>query len=72
VPANAQGELQGAISGIVSFTALVTPFTMTHLFSFSMEKLRFPGAPFIAAAVSLAVGAVLFSRSRFSAANAPR
>jgi DHA1 family tetracycline resistance protein-like MFS transporter len=72
VPANAQGELQGAISGIVSFTALVTPFTMTHLFSLSMEKLRFPGAPFIAAAVSLAVGAVLFSRSRFSAANAPR
>jgi DHA1 family tetracycline resistance protein-like MFS transporter len=36
VPANAQGELQGAISGIVSFTALVTPFTMTHLFSLSM------------------------------------
>ena len=72
VPANAQGELQGAISGIVSFTALVTPFTMTHLFSVSMEQLQFPGAPFVAAAVSLAVGAVLFSRSRFSAANAPK
>ncbi|MFM7396371.1 MAG: TCR/Tet family MFS transporter [Gammaproteobacteria bacterium] len=72
VPANAQGELQGAIAGIVSFTALVTPFTMTHLFSLSMGQLHFPGAPFAAAAVSLALGAVLFSRSRFSAANAPR
>ena len=72
VPANAQGELQGAISGIVSFTALVTPFTMTHLFSLSMGQMHFPGAPFVAAAVSLAVGAVLFPRSRFSGANAPR
>ena len=72
VPANAQGELQGAISGIVSFTALVTPFTMTHLFSLSMGQMHFPGAPFVAAAVSLAVGAVLFSRSRFSGTNAPR
>jgi len=72
VPADAQGELQGAISGIVSFTALVTPFTMTHLFSLSMGQMHFPGAPFLAAAVSLAVGAVLLSRSRFSGANAPR
>jgi DHA1 family tetracycline resistance protein-like MFS transporter len=72
VPANAQGELQGAIAGIVSFTALVTPFTMTHLFSFSMEQMQFPGAPFVAAAASLVLGAVLFSRSRFSGAHAPR
>jgi MFS transporter, DHA1 family, tetracycline resistance protein len=72
VPANAQGELQGAIAGIVSFTALVTPFTMTHLFSFSMEQMQFPGAPFVAAATSLVLGAVLFSRSRFSGAHAPR
>ena len=72
VPANAQGELQGAIAGIVSFTALVTPFTMTHLFSLSMTQLHFAGAPFVAASISLALGAALFSRSRFSAANAPR
>lgn len=72
VPANAQGELQGAIAGIVSFTALVTPFTMTHLFSFSMEQMQFPGAPFVAAAASLVLGAVLFSRSRFSGAHVPR
>jgi DHA1 family tetracycline resistance protein-like MFS transporter len=72
VPANAQGELQGAIAGIVSFTALVTPFTMTHLFSFSMEQMQFPGAPFIAAAASLVLGTVLLTRSRFSGGHAPR
>lgn len=72
VPANAQGELQGAIAGIVSFTALVTPFTMTHLFSFSMEQMQFPGAPFVAAAASLVLGTVLLRRSRFSGAHAPR
>ena len=72
VPANAQGELQGAIAGIVSFTALVTPFTMTHLFSFSMEQMQFPGAPFVAAAASLVLGTVLLTRSRFSGAHAPR
>ncbi|MEY2720997.1 MAG: tetracycline resistance protein class [Pseudomonadota bacterium] len=72
VPANAQGELQGAIAGIVSFTALVTPFTMTHLFSFSMEQMQFPGAPFVAAAASLVLGTVLLTRSRFSGGHAPR
>jgi len=67
VPANAQGELQGAIAGIVSFTAIVTPFTMTHLFSVATETAHFPGAPFLAAAVSLSFGALVFGRSRFSA-----
>ena len=70
VPANAQGELQGAIAGIVSFTAIVTPFSMTHLFSAATTSMNFPGAPFLAAAASLMLGALLFSRSRFSATAA--
>ena len=62
-PANAQGELQGAIAGIVSFTAVVIPFTMTHLFSWATATHPpFPGASFLAAAVALAVGAAVFSR----------
>jgi len=64
-PANAQGELQGAIAGIVSFTAIVVPFTMTHLFSWATATHPpFPGASFLAAAVALAVGAALFARVR--------
>lgn len=70
VPANAQGELQGAIAGIVSFTAIVTPFTMTHLFSFATSSLHFPGAPFVAAAISLLLGAVVFYRIRPVTASA--
>jgi DHA1 family tetracycline resistance protein-like MFS transporter len=64
-PANAQGELQGAIAGIVSFTAVVIPFTMTHLFSWATATHPpFPGASFLAAAVALAVGAVVLARIR--------
>jgi DHA1 family tetracycline resistance protein-like MFS transporter len=71
VPANAQGELQGAIAGIVSFTAIVTPFTMTHLFSVATAgPLHLPGAPFLAAAVALLIGAIVFFRSRVSVSAA--
>ncbi|MCU0760283.1 MAG: TCR/Tet family MFS transporter [Steroidobacteraceae bacterium] len=65
VPANAQGELQGAIGGIVSFTAIVTPFTMTHLFSAATSPggtLQLPGAPFVAGAAALMVGIAAFIR----------
>jgi DHA1 family tetracycline resistance protein-like MFS transporter len=62
-PANAQGELQGAIAGIVSFTAVVIPFTMTHIFSWATATHPpFPGASFLVAAVALAAGAALLSR----------
>lgn len=65
VPANAQGELQGAIGGIVGFTAIVTPFAMSHLFSAATGPgvaTPFPGAPFLAGAVALLVGAAVFTR----------
>ena len=62
VPANAQGELQGAISGIVSFTAIVAPFAMTHLFSIATSRFEFAGASFFAAAVVLLAGAVMMLR----------
>jgi DHA1 family tetracycline resistance protein-like MFS transporter len=65
VPANAQGELQGAIAGIVSFTAILVPWSMTHLFTFATARPDpTPGAPFFAAALALIVGATLLARSR--------
>jgi len=71
VPANAQGELQGAIAGIVSFTAIIAPFSMTHLFSAATEgPLKLPGAPFLAAALILLMGAMVFARSPAGAAAA--
>jgi len=64
VPANAQGELQGAISGIVSFTAMIAPFAMTHLFSTATQRFEFPGAAFLAAAVALCIGVITLLRNR--------
>jgi DHA1 family tetracycline resistance protein-like MFS transporter len=64
VPANAQGELQGAIGGIVGLSAIVTPFAMSHLFSAATHPgviAPFPGAPFLAAAIALLLGAFVFT-----------
>ncbi|MBL7925028.1 MAG: TCR/Tet family MFS transporter [Bacteroidia bacterium] len=52
VPANEQGELQGALTGLVSLTSIVGPLLMTGLFAHFTGKnapLYFPGAPFLAA-----------------------
>ncbi len=49
VPANAQGELQGAITSIISVSAILGPLLMTNLYaSFSnpMAAIQFPGAAF--------------------------
>ena len=59
VPANAQGELQGAMASVMSVTAILGPLFMTQLFArFSADDapVYFPGALFLAAAV-LTVGA---------------
>ena len=70
VPANAQGELQGAIAGIVSFTAILVPWSMTHLFTFATARPDpTPGAPFLAAALALIVGATLLARGRLGHAR---
>ena len=51
-----------------TYTAIVTPFTMTHLFSYATTgPTPLPGAPFLAAALALLIGALIFSRSRISA-----
>lgn len=54
VPADEQGELQGALTSLVSLTAIVGPPLMTGLFSyFSSPKAPFqlPGAPFLLGAL---------------------
>ena len=64
VPATEQGELQGALTGLVSVSSIIGPLLMTNLFAhFSHHAagaLYFPGAPFLAGAVLtvLALGLV--------------
>ena len=63
VPANAQGELQGALSSMNSVTSIIGPLLMTQLFArYTGAEASFylPGAPFLAAAVLTVVSLVLF------------
>lgn len=58
VHANEQGELQGALTSLMSITATIGPPLMTNLFYHFSEKtasFRFPGAPFFLAFILLAV-----------------
>ncbi len=78
VPSNAQGELQGALTSLMSLTAIIGPIVMTNLFSYfsSPNKLHIylPGAPFFAGALFILIGFVFAVRSlkRFAAAKAAR
>ncbi len=54
IPANAQGELQGALSSLNSITSIVGPLLMTQLFAvFTADQalIYFPGSSFLAAAI---------------------
>ncbi len=54
VPPNEQGELQGALTSLMSLTAIVSPVLMTNLFAYFTKPgapIFFPGAPYMAGAV---------------------
>lgn len=60
-PANAQGELQGAIQSVGSLTAIASPLLMTQAFQFFTRNgavIYFPGAPFLMASLFMAAGAI--------------
>ena len=68
VPDDAQGELQGAIASVISLTSIIGPPIMTGVFgAFADAKgLYFPGAPFLLAAILLAIAwAALFVTMRW-------
>ncbi len=61
VPENEQGELQGAITSMVSLTAMAGPPLMTTLFAkFSGENavVYFPGAPFFTGTIFIVIGLI--------------
>jgi len=66
IPANAQGELQGAVASLYSLSAIIGPPLLTQIFSRFSEPaaaVYFPGAAFLAAAVLTVGCAVLFLRA---------
>ena len=66
VPPSEQGELQGALTSLMSATSIVGPPIMTNLFSvFSSNSsfYYFPGAPFIAGALFFLASTILTFKS---------
>lgn len=66
IPANAQGELQGALGSMSGLVAILSPPFMTQLFSyFSSDDAAFyfPGAPFFASAIFTLLAMVLLLRA---------
>lgn len=62
VPANEQGELQGALSSLVSVTAILGPPIMTNLFYyFTHDKapFQFSGAPFFLASILMFISTII-------------
>ncbi|MDO8365516.1 MAG: TCR/Tet family MFS transporter [Saprospiraceae bacterium] len=68
VPANEQGELQGALTSLISLTSIVGPLLMTNLFAHftnPASSIQFPGAPFLMGALLSLVSMLLAMRSLF-------
>ncbi|MDI3322490.1 TCR/Tet family MFS transporter [Pinibacter soli] len=66
VPRNEQGELQGALTSLMSATSVIGPLLMTNLFSTFTKKtapVYLPGAPFLAGAILITVSAILAFRA---------
>jgi DHA1 family tetracycline resistance protein-like MFS transporter len=66
VPPNEQGELQGALTSLMSATSIVGPVLMTSLFAYFTDKnapLIFPGAPFAMGAFLTMLSSLLAYRS---------
>ncbi|MEP2716048.1 TCR/Tet family MFS transporter [Pseudophaeobacter sp.] len=68
---NQQGELQGVMTAVHALAMVISPLMMTATFAFFSDKetaYYLPGAPFLLALVLMGIGAIVFLRSRTSAA----
>ncbi len=62
VPPNEQGELQGALTSLMSATAIIGPLIMTNLFAYftsAAAPVDFPGAAMLLGAILSVISAIL-------------
>ena len=62
VPTNEQGELQGALTSLISATSIISPVIMTGLFAHFTSKQTatyFPGAPFVLGAILMVAAGIV-------------
>ena len=66
VPKNEQGELQGALTSLMSATSIIGPLLMTNLFAWFTRPgsdVKFAGAPFFAGAILMLFSAFMAART---------
>lgn len=66
VPANEQGELQGALTSLISVTSIIGPPLMTNLFAYFTKEngiIYFPGAAFLMGAMLVSLSGILAWRT---------
>jgi DHA1 family tetracycline resistance protein-like MFS transporter len=66
VPANEQGELQGALTSLASLSSIFGPWLMTYLYYYFTKPdapIKFPGAPFMLGAILMLLSTILAVRS---------
>ncbi|MNM94534.1 Tetracycline resistance protein, class C [compost metagenome] len=62
VPSNEQGELQGALTSLMSATSIIGPPMMTNLFYFFTHDnapFKFSGAPFFLAFILMTISVII-------------
>ena len=62
IPGNEQGELQGALTGLMSLTTIIGPLMMNNLFNYfttNKAPVYFPGVSFLLGAVFMLLGALI-------------
>jgi DHA1 family tetracycline resistance protein-like MFS transporter len=62
VPSNEQGELQGALTSLISVTTIIGPLVMTNLFAYFTQPgtpIHFSGAPFLLGAILMLGSAIV-------------
>jgi DHA1 family tetracycline resistance protein-like MFS transporter len=66
VPRNAQGELQGALTSLLSATSIIGPLLMTGLFAYFTSAdapILFPGAPFFVGGILMLLSSIVAFRA---------
>ncbi|QEK51687.1 TCR/Tet family MFS transporter [Pedobacter aquae] len=72
-PTNEQGELQGALTSLMSATTIVAPPVMTNLFAFftgDKAPFIFPGAPFFVCSILVLIS--VFTAAKSMRTHAPK
>lgn len=62
VPPNEQGELQGALTSLMSLTSIIGPVLMTHLFAYFTKPeapVYLPGSPFFIGSLLMLTSTIL-------------